>query len=284
METLASLLHRLPPLASEAIRLTNGLILLAVLLVPLERVFALRPQKTLREGFASDIGYYFLSSLLPNRMLALPIALLAFGLQRLGLLPFHMWVSGLPLGLRFAASMLVAEIGFYWGHRWMHQSALLWRFHAVHHSPSRMDWLVNTHAHPVDLVFIRLCGYVPLYLVGLARVAGNRIDWAPLLVALVGSMWGYFIHANLRFRFGWIEHIVATPAFHHWHHDKAGSSQGHTNYAPMLPWVDHLFGTFHRDRTNWPASYGIAEKTADGLFAQLRQPFLDLAPREEGRL
>jgi sterol desaturase/sphingolipid hydroxylase (fatty acid hydroxylase superfamily) len=147
-----------------------------------------------------------------------------------------------------------------------------------------MDWLVNTHAHPVDLVFVRLCGYVPLYLIGLARVAGNRIDWAPLLVALVGSIWGYFIHANLRLRFGWLEHIVATPAFHHWHHCKAESSQGHANYAPMLPWVDRLFGTFHLDRINWPDAYGIDEKPANGLFVQLRQPFLPLAPREEGRL
>jgi sterol desaturase/sphingolipid hydroxylase (fatty acid hydroxylase superfamily) len=168
----------------------------------------------------------------------------------------------------------VAEIGFYWGHRWMHQSAWLWRFHAIHHSATEMDWLVNTRAHPVDLVFVRLCGYVPLYLLGLAQGAGNRVDWVPLLVALAGSMWGYFVHANLRWRFGWLEHVVATPAFHHWHHNNAGPAHRHKNYAPMLPWVDRLFGTFYVDRKTWPSAYGIDEPTESGLVGQLIQPFL----------
>lgn len=278
METLRYLQQHLPPFAFDVVKFCNGLILLAILLVPLEKLFALRSQKVLRQGLVTDIGYYFLSSLLPNRLLVLPLAALAFALQQVGPLPLHLWVADLPLWLRFAIALVVAEVGFYWAHRWMHQNAWLWRFHAIHHAATEMDWLVNSHAHPVDLLFGRLCGYVPLYLLGLAETGSGRVDWVPLLVALAGSIWGYFIHANVRLRFGWLEHIIATPAFHHWHHNNLGPSHRHMNYAPILPWVDRLFGTFYLDRANWPAQYGIDEPTDPGILNQLLHPFIPPGP------
>ena len=254
----------------EIFRLTNGLILLAVILIPIEKFFALRAQKTLREGFAGDIGYYYLTSLLPNRVLAIPLGLLAVALARFT----PPWSFSLPVWLRVALSLVVAEIGFYWGHRWSHQFSWLWRFHSIHHSAREMDWLVNTHAHPVDLIFTRMCGYVPLYLLGLAHGARRSVDWIPLAIALVSNMWGYFIHSNIRTGLGWLEHVIATPAFHHWHHDNIADGRRHTNYAPLFPWIDRLFGTLQCGRTRWPAEYGISEPVPSSLPEQLIRPFL----------
>ncbi len=262
MQFLRLLQHRLPADLFDVVRLTNGLLLLAIILAPLEKLFAVRPGKFLRKGLLTDIGYYFLSSMLPNRLLALPLAALALAVQR-----FTPAAPQLTFWLRVPAAMVIAEAGFYWGHRWSHQWAWLWRFHAIHHSPTEMDWLVNTHAHPVDLVFTRLCGYIPLYLLGLAHGGGRSVDPVPLLVALIGSMWGYFIHSNVRLRFGWLEHLVATPAFHHWHHNNVGPTHRHMNYAPILPWVDRIFGTFYLDKTNWPTAYGVDERPEDGEAA-----------------
>ncbi len=154
----------------------------------------------------------------------------------------------------------MGEIGFYWGHRWTHEVPLLWRFHAVHHAPEHIDWLVNTRAHPVDMVFTRLCGMVPLYVLGLGGPAqGGAIAGAdsvvPALVVIVGTLWGFFIHANVAWRFGPFEWLLATPAFHHWHHVVAGPIN--RNYAAMLPVLDRLFGTHHLPRREWPAAYGI---------------------------
>ncbi|HUP04854.1 MAG TPA: sterol desaturase family protein, partial [Bryobacteraceae bacterium] len=171
MEFLRLLRERLPPAAFDAVRLTNGLILLFVLAAPLERLFAARPHKLLRRQFWTDVAYYYLSSLLPNRLLIPMLAALAVALRYGGIVVAHPWAGTWPAWIRFPAAMLVAEIGFYWGHRSMHAVGFLWRFHAVHHSAAEMDWLVNTRAHPVDLVFTRLCGYAPLYALGLAQPA-----------------------------------------------------------------------------------------------------------------
>ena len=72
------------------------------------------------------------------------------------------------------AAVVVGEIGFYWGHRWSHETGWLWRFHAVHHSATHVNFLVNSRAHPVDIVFTRACGLVLPYATGLTPLRGAR--------------------------------------------------------------------------------------------------------------
>jgi sterol desaturase/sphingolipid hydroxylase (fatty acid hydroxylase superfamily) len=158
--------------------------------------------------------------------------------------------------MRLAAAVIVGEIGAYWAHRWSHENHLLWSFHKVHHRAEEMDWLVNSRAHPVDILFTRLCQMVPMYVLGLAQPTGTNLDLVPVLVTVASTMWGYFIHANLKWRFGFLEWIIATPAFHHWHHTNDGPEYNNKNYAAMLPLVDKLFGTFYLPKT-WPEKYGI---------------------------
>ena len=55
------------------------------------------------------------------------------------------------------------------------------------------------------------------------------------MIAL-GIVWGFFIHANLRWRLGPLEWLVATPAFHHWHHSR--NDHINRNYASTLPLLD----------------------------------------------
>ncbi len=240
------------------VRLSIWLLLLAVIFVPLERLFALHPAKVWRRGIWIDVGLYFLSSLLPALILSIPLAALATAVHKLMPGAFLDSVAALPFGVRLLAAFVVGEIGFYWGHRWTHEIPLLWRFHSVHHEPEHIDWLVNTRAHPIDMVFTRLCGMVPLYVLGLggpgSGVAGPE-SVVPALVVIVATMWGFFIHANVNWRFGPFEWLLATPAFHHWHHVVAGPIN--RNYASMLPALDRVFGTHHLPRNEWPAAYGI---------------------------
>jgi len=255
-------------------RLCVWLVLLTVIFAPLERLFALHPQKIFRKAILTDVAYYFLSSLVPGFLLGFPLALVAWLVHHAIPEAFTSAVAAGPAWLRIVGALVVGDIGFYWGHRFTHEIPFLWRFHAIHHSAEHVDFLVNTRAHPVDMVFTRLCGLVPLYVLGLASPLPGSASLIPIIVLLLGTVWGFFIHANLRWRFGPLEWLIATPGFHHWHHSNDGPAYVNKNYAALLPFVDRLFGTLYLPKDQQPARYGIDEPLPTNFVGQLVQPFL----------
>lgn len=268
-----SLLHilqtHLPGIAIDVLRLVLWLVLLAVMFVPLERFFGERHAGRSRTELFSDLGFYFISSLLPAIVLAAPLALIAVAGQRLLPDAIPATLAALPLWGKLLLGLLIGEVGTYWGHRLSHEIPWLWRYHAVHHSTEQLYFLANTRTHPVDMVVTRLFGLTPLYLLGLAG-PGAAGSAAPVLLLLIGTIWGFFIHANVRWRFGPLEWLVATPAFHHWHHSKF--EHINRNYASTLPVLDRLFGTYYLPRV-WPAACGIETSMPQTLAGQLAAPF-----------
>ncbi len=262
----------------QATRTLVTLALIVLLFAPLEYVFAVRPARFFYAGFWTNLGWCLVSSLVPLLVLGPPAALLAWAVHAALPDAVTQGPSQLPLWARMTGAMVIGEIGFYWGHRWSHEWPWLWRFHAVHHSAEHLSVLVNGRAHPVDLVFTRLCGLALLYATGFAAPVGDNPALVPSLVLLAGSLWSYFIHANLRWRLGPVEWLLSTPAFHHWHHSR--DDHVDHNYASMLPFVDRLFGTHYLPR-HWPAAYGTATPVPDGIVGQLLDPFAPVASRRE---
>jgi sterol desaturase/sphingolipid hydroxylase (fatty acid hydroxylase superfamily) len=260
----------------QALRIGVWLVIFTAIFVPLEHFFSVRPAKVFYKGWATNLGWYFVGSLVPIFLLGPLSAILATSIH--AVLPTAVTdaTASLPLWARMVAAMVVGEVGFYWGHRWTHELPLLWRFHAVHHSATHMSFLVNNRAHPVDAVFTRLCGLTLLYATGLASTVGKDSGVVPLLVLVIGSSWSYFIHANLRWRLGPLEEVISSPAFHHWHHTR-NDHRDH-NYSSMLPFMDRVFGTFYLPR-EWPAEYGIDAPMPDTLTGQLLDPF---GPQRQG--
>ncbi|MEO7717173.1 MAG: sterol desaturase family protein [Capsulimonas sp.] len=252
------------------LRLSLWLAILVVIFAPLEYFFAVHSHKALRKGIGADLGYYFLNSLLPAAILSVPAAILGWSTHKI--LPGSLleWTASLPFWTRALLGFVAGEVGYYWGHRWSHQIPFLWRFHSVHHSAEELDFLVNTRAHPLDMVFSRTCALVPMYVLGLggptSAAGGSTL---PVLVTLVGTVWGFFIHANLKWSFGPLEWLVSTPKFHHWHHTKTGLIDH--NYSSTLPWLDRIFGT-HNLPKEWPESYGIDAVMPPAMIDQLLYP------------
>jgi len=273
MEILHQLQLTLWHFAPDILRSCIQLLILIVIFTPLELLCSIHAKQILRKAWLTDLAYYFLNGLFSKSLLVLPTTWLALLLAEAIPAEVRAWGTGLSLPARIAATMLVGEIGYYWGHRWMHEIPWLWRFHAIHHSAEGLDWLVNTRAHPVDMMFTRLCGFVPMYALGLVQPLGKSLDWVLLMVIFIGLLWGFFIHANLRWRFGWLEWLISTPAFHHWHHNKEGFAYYNKNYAPMLPCIDLIFGTFYLPKKQWPSLYGITEAMPANMLRQLLEPF-----------
>ena len=268
-------MHYLHTYALSALRTGVMLALLVAVLAPPEHFFAVRRARFLYPGWATNLGWYFVNSLAVVFLLGPPTALIAWGAHALVPAAITSAAAALPLGVKMVLAMVVGEVGFFWGYRLCHQLPILWRFHAVHHSAEHMNFLVNMRAHPVDLIFTRVCGMVLLYSSGLVGVVGPNPTLIPALVLFIGSMWSFLIHANVRWRLGPIEHIISTPAFHHWHHSR--NDHIDRNFSSMVPLIDRVFGTFYLPK-HWPAEYGTDTPMPASLHGQLLEPFAARLP------
>jgi lathosterol oxidase len=195
----------------------------------------------------------------------------AFSLERT-----QTFFGGLPVLLQLVLIYALTDLAQYWVHRAFHRVPLLWRFHKVHHSVERMDWLAGSRLHIVDVLATRSLSLVPMVLLGFSSQAVNL--YLPLL-----ALQSVFIHCNLQFEFRALQKITATPKFHHWHHTR-GPQHLDRNFAVSLPLWDLLFGTFHSPPGEWPGDYGlIRERIPEGYWAHLLAPFRRAALRESAR-
>lgn len=240
----------------------------SLLFVAIERVWPLRSaQPTLRREWRLDLAYYAVNHL----MVGIVLLVTTFFSERLFGWAVHDGLQGLiraqPVWLQLVEVLFVADLAQYAGHRLMHEQPRLWRFHAVHHCPAEMDWLAGSRMHFVEVLGIRCLVVTPVYLLGFAESAVQAwVVWVGLQAV--------FVHANTRLRFGWLEHVVVTPHFHHWHH-AADSEAIDRNYAASLPLLDVLFGTRVAAPDRWPSRYGVVGKPLPaGFFGQLLYPFM----------
>jgi len=246
-----------------------NLFLLALLFVPLERLFPRWPEQgPFRIGWTTD-SLHFLGSHVFVQALSFLILLPATALAGLwrpeGVQAF---VRAQPLWIQALECVVVADLAQYAVHRLFHQVKWLWPFHAVHHSSVALDWLAGSRLHLVDVLATRSLVLVPLFLLGFAEGALQAY-----LVFV--SFHAVFIHANVRFRFGrLLESLLVTPRFHHWHH-AASEEAKDKNLAVHLPWLDRLFGSeWMPAHDRWPEEYGApGDNVPPGYVGQLAYPF-----------
>ena len=243
--------------------------LVFVLVVPFEKLFPRHRQPIRRPHLGTDVGYALAGSLLNvvSLIVAVPVAVLSLA-----------WVPGLLLrpvvGMLPAAVMpflavALFDLAIYWTHRWYHEVPFLWRFHAIHHSTERLDWISGFRSHPLDGTLIG-----PAVVFRLA--AGFNPELTGVL-AVVQIVMGIFLHANVRWRLRPFHKLVITPEFHHWHHANEPGAIN-SNYSVFLPGWDLLFGTYFMPSDRRPRRYGVEEYIPQGIVSQLRHPLRDLPP------
>lgn len=244
-----------------------NLLLLALLFVPLERLFPKRgEQSTFRPEWTTDGAYFLVSHALVQAssfFILLPATALGRVWHPEGV---QATIRSQPFLLQFLEIVLVADLAQYAVHRAFHQVPALWPFHAIHHSSRDLDWLAGSRLHLLDAVATRALVLVPLSVLGFGEGALGAY-----LVFV--SFHAVFIHANVRFRLTALEPVLVTPRFHHWHHAAEPEARDR-NFAVHLPWLDRLFGTAYFPAARWPSEYGLEEDDVPtGYLPQLAYPF-----------
>ena len=235
--------------------------------IPLERWFALRrDQPIFRHGWRTDLAYFFVSALAVQWVTIITMkpaqVLFAWVLDE----QWRTSIGKQPLWLQIIEILLITDFVQYWAHRAFHRIPFLWKFHAIHHSAERMDWLAGSRLHIIDIVVTRGLSYMPLFALGFA-------DAALLGYGVIVTLQATLIHANVRFKFGPLRYWLVTPQFHHWHHSDEDAAVD-KNFAVHLPIWDWLFGSYYLPGEQWPASYGVkGDKPPEGFFRQLFWPF-----------
>lgn len=214
-----------------------ALVGLGLLLGPLEWAFPAWPaQKRLRRGFATDLAFFLGQHLVFSAVTIAILGALLLPLRDLGpLVAMRAPLHELPLLVRAAAALVLGDLLMYWGHRLQHRYDCLWRFHGVHHTAQRLDFLAAHREHPIDGVYTRLLVNLPAFVMGLPL--GEILG----IMAFRG-LWATFIHANVAIRVPWpLRMLVGSPRLHHQHH---ALQRDAGNYANLAPWIDWLFGTY----------------------------------------
>jgi sterol desaturase/sphingolipid hydroxylase (fatty acid hydroxylase superfamily) len=246
------------------------LLLMSVIFVPLERLFPLRRQRVLREGLSTDLSHYALNHLLMGGLLVLIVWPGNWIQQHLFADRAARLTQQMPLWLQVVGILFVADFAQYWMHRWMHSSGRLWRFHKLHHSTARMDWLASSRLHVGDVVLTRAFSYMPIACLGFSPEAVQIYLPVVALQALL-------VHSNIRLDLGPLRYVLTTPQVHHWHHSSQEEGLDR-NFAVTFSIIDVVFGTFHCPR-RWPERYGLhRERISSSFFKQLLYPFLGQLP------
>ena len=180
----------------------------------------------------------------------------------------HGVAAALPWWARPVAAIVCADFANYWLHRALHRYPL-WPFHAIHHSSLDLDWHSALRIHPVERALMQLSALAFLLLLGFPL--GSLAVAAP-----VAFLIGVLVHTDTSIDFGRLSFLVATPAFHRWHHSQDADAQ-RRNFAGILPLWDLLFGTFYLPKHHLPGNFGAGEPVPQSLVAQMTYPFVNLA-------
>lgn len=246
---------------NESIQIVLTFLGMAALCGLLERVWpADRPVLRWRTDGFTDVLYFALRILL-SAGLALTTSVAGTTLPDLG----PSTVGALPFAVQLVLFLVLSDLIQYWTHRMMHVLTPLWHIHAVHHSPDQVGWLIASRVHPFELVLNKAVSAVPLYLAG----------FAPSIIAVAvpfAACYSLLIHANLRWTYGPLGCVIASPAFHHWHHASDRNARD-KNFAQTFAFIDFVFGTAYFPRDRRPGRYGLDSGAMPfGIWSQFLYP------------
>lgn len=237
-----------------------NLLIGAALFLPLERLLPARTVgKRPSGGRIVDLVHATAGAQVIKIGSALLLALLLVGWTEATL------VSGLPLWLQVVVLLLISDFIIWLLHFASHKVPLLWRFHRIHHSSVRLDWLATARVHPCEQIMVSVATGLPMFLLGFSPMA---------MVIYVGlhEFHSALLHANTRLSFGPLEAVFTPPRIHHWHHAREREAYD-SNYGSQLVIWDRMFGTAYRPEQDRPTAFGVDDAPEENFVTHLLAPF-----------
>lgn len=257
-------------LLNAIVQVGFALLVLSLLFIPMERVFpAKKGQKVFRKFWLVDFSFLAGNYMFWNGLVIVGLSYFQLGLDGMTPVSFRLWIFNQPYWLQVLEVILISDFLIYWGHRLQHKVDFLWRFHKVHHSAEKLDWLAAHREHPLDSIYT--VGIINLP----AMLLGFPLESIAIVVAFRG-IWAVFIHSNVRLPLGPFKVLIGSPELHHWHHDL---ERDRGNYANLSPLMDVIFGTYTCP-DHEPEAFGIKETFSTNYVGQLTEPFLPKKKQE----
>ena len=168
--------------------------------------------------------------------------------RRLGLLR----CVPMPRALRIVAGFLLLDYTLYVWHWLNHRSALLWRFHAVHHIDLDLDSTTGLRFHFGELTLAAGFRAAQVLLLGVDRETLRL--WQQMLVLSV-----VFHHSNVALPVeverGLVRFLV-TPRMHGIHHSTR-ADETDSNYSSVLSWWDRVHRSLRLDVPQASVTIGV---------------------------
>jgi len=162
----------------------------------------------------------------------------------------------------WTAAMLGTDHGYYWAHRFLHETNIGWSSHQVHHSSE--DFNLSTGVRQ-SLFQKYYCWpfYIPMALAGIP----TSLFMIHMGIALIYQFW---IHTELISSLGPFDYIMNVPGHHQIHHGR-NSSCIDKNYAGVFIIWDRIYGTFADPASiNEPIAYGLVGGTDSFGFLSIQ--------------
>ncbi len=183
----------------------------------------------------------------------------------------------------FTLVLFVADdLARYVVHRLMHAVPLLWAFHKVHHSATRLNPLTVLRTHPVEgILFVLRGALVQGLCIGIFVYGfGDRVSLVMVLGANAFKFVFNALGANLRHSevpiryWPWLENFLLSPVQHQIHHSEDPRHHDR-NFGVVLACWDRLFGTHCHSEPNQELRYGLGPAAAEphSLYALYLLPF-----------
>lgn len=147
-------------------------------------------------------------------------------------------------------ALVIGDFFSYWWHRLGHASQILWRFHGIHHVPTKLYMFMNNTVHFADLFIGSLISGIPLVVFGFT-------EEAIALSLYIAGFHSFFAHVNADVRMGWLGYIMLGPEHHRYHHSTIVDES--LNFSAATAIWDHIFGTFLYKPGDCPDQVGVKE-------------------------